>query len=389
VERIEITERTDWRKKADDSGFTIHSMYDARYWDERNAYAFSSSEIRECLAEPTAELMSMCYQAAERIVEDSALMSRMAIPEAFHEAVRASWRAGHKDLYGRFDLAYGGNGPVKLLEFNADTASALFESAVFQRQWLEDLKARGDLNTEATQFNDIDDRLRTAFSSLAADGDTFHFGVTMDAEEDLMTVNYLAECARAAGLVAKVMDMSQFGVDSADWLTDLEDYRIQRFFKFYPIEEMMRDDFGSVLKTTPSRMFEPLWKVVLSNKGMLAVLWDMFPNHPNLLPCYFEDDARAASLSGEHVRKPVFSRQGDNITITSGILPGGHLETEGDVSDGPYVLQAVNFLPTFGDDHALVGSWVIAGEPAGICVLEDDSPITGMMSRFVPHFVKP
>jgi glutathionylspermidine synthase len=389
MERIAITERADWRKKAEDGGFTIHSMYDAPYWDERHAYLFSSGEIRERLADPTAELMSMCYQAADRIVEDSALMSRMAIPEAFHEAIRASWRARHKDLYGRFDLSYDGNGPAKLLEFNADTAAALFESAVFQRQWLADVMARGDIDTGATQFNDIDDQLCNAFSSLAADGDTFHFGVTMDADEDLMTVNYLAGCARAAGLVAKVMDMSEFGVDADDWLTDLDDYRIQRFFKLYPIEEMMRDEFGSVLKITPSRMFEPLWKVVLSNKGMLAVLWDMFPDHPNLLPCYFEDDARAASLNGERVRKPVFSRQGDNISIISDSLPGGRLETDGDVLDGPHVLQAIHFLPTFGDDHALVGSWVVAGKPAGICILEDDGPITGMMSRFVPHFVTP
>ncbi|MCS4088659.1 glutathionylspermidine synthase family protein [Rhizobium sp. BK176] len=389
MERIAITERADWRKKAEDGGFTIHSMYDARYWDERHAYTFSSREVRERLAAPTAELMSMCYQAAERIVEDSELMSRMALPEAFHEAIRASWRAGHKDLYGRFDLAYDGKGPAKLLEFNADTASALFESAVFQCRWLEDVKARGDVEMGAFQFSDIDERLRNAFSSLAADGDTFHFGVTMDAEEDLMTVNYLAECARAAGLVAKVINMGEFGVDAADWLTDLEDYRIQRFFKFYPIEEMMRDEFGGVLKTTPSRMFEPLWKVVLSNKGMLAVLWDMFPNHPNLLPCYFEDDTRASSLNGQHVRKPVYSRQGDNITITSDSLPGGKLETEGEATEGPHVLQAVNFLPTFGDDHTLVGSWVVAGEPAGICILEDDGPVTGVMSRFVPHFVTP
>jgi glutathionylspermidine synthase len=35
-------------------------------------------------------------------------------------------------LYGRFDLAYRGDGPPKLLEYNADTPTALFEAAVVQ-----------------------------------------------------------------------------------------------------------------------------------------------------------------------------------------------------------------------------------------------------------------
>jgi glutathionylspermidine synthase len=387
MQRIAIGERHDWKKHAEDCGFTIHSMYDARYWDERNAYVFTQDEVRNRFVNPTAELISMCYQAAERIVEDSGLMGRMGIPEAFHESVRQSWRMRQKDIIGRFDLSYDGVSPAKLLEFNVETPSALLESAVFQRQWLEAVKSNGTVENGATQFNDIDHRLRTAFESLASVGDTFHFAVTMDAEEDLMTVNYLAECARAAGLVAKVMDLGDLGVDGADWLTDLEDYRIQRLFKFYPYEEMMFDEFGGILHTTPTRLFEPLWKVVLANKGLMAVLWDMFPGHPNLLPCYFEDDARAAELGGEHVRKPVFSRQGDNITITSDKVPGGILQTEGDVVDGPHILQAVKLLPKFGEDHALVGSWVVAGNPAGICILEDDGPVTGMMSRFVPHYV--
>ncbi len=387
MQRIAIGERRDWKKHAEDCGFTIHSMYDARYWDERNAYAFTRHEVRDHLATPTAELISMCYQAAERIVEDSDLMSRMGIPEVFHDAVRQSWRSRDKDLLGRFDLSYDSVGPAKLLEFNAETPSALLESGVFQLQWLDAVKANGTVPKSATQFNEVDERLRLAFSSLAAVGDTFHFGVTIDAEEDLMTVNYLAECARASGLIAKVMDLSDFGVDADDWFTDLEDYRIQRFFKFYPNDEAMFSEFGAVIRSTPSRMFEPLWKVVLSNKGLMAVLWDMFPDHPNLLPCYFEGDERAAQLGGEYVRKPVFSRGGDNITIESRKVAGGILQTEGEVVEGPHILQALKLLPTFGEDHTLVGSWVIAGEPAGICILEDESPITGPMSRFVPHYV--
>jgi glutathionylspermidine synthase len=33
---------------------------------------------------------------------------------------------------------------------------------------------------------------------------------------------------------------------------------------------------------------EPIWKLILGNKALLPLLWEMFPNHPNLLPAYQE-----------------------------------------------------------------------------------------------------
>jgi len=41
---------------------------------------------------------------------------------------------------------------------------------------------------------------------------------------------------------------------------------------------------------------KPPWKAILSNKGILPLLWAMFPNHPNLVPAYFHDDEAAAKL---------------------------------------------------------------------------------------------
>jgi len=59
---------------------------------------------------------------------------------------------------------------------------------------------------------------------------------------------------------------------------------------------MFSDAFGVRLKDAPTRWIEPPWKAVLSNKGILPLLWEMFPGHPNLLPAYFEDDPRAREL---------------------------------------------------------------------------------------------
>ena len=108
---------------------------------------------------------------------------------------------------------------------------------------------------------------------------------------------------------------------------------------------MLRDSFGSKVQAASTRWIEPPWKVVLSNKGILPLLWEMFPNHPNLLPSYFEEDPTASSLGSSYVRKPIYSREGANIELVSD-------GTALDEQPGPYgsegfVRQAFAPLPSF------------------------------------------
>ena len=120
-------------------------------------------------------------------------------------------------------------------------------------------------------------------------------------------------------------------------------------------------------------MVEPPWKMVLSNKAILAILWEMFPNHPNLLPAYFERD----KIVGECIEKRVHGREGNGIKRLAAGMPGTR-------RNGVY--QALCPLPVFDGTHALIGSWVIAGKSAGIGLREDRNPITTNLSRFVPHY---
>jgi glutathionylspermidine synthase len=143
--------------------------------------------------------------------------------------------------------------------------------------------------------------------------------------------------------------------------------------------------FGARLQVAPTRWIEPPWKAVLSNKGILPLLWEMFPNHPNLLPAFFEDDPRAAELGTSYVRKPIYSREGANITLVSG---GVSLDEQA----GPYgaegfVRQALSPLPNFSGFYPVVGSWLVNHEPCGLSIREDESPITGNSSRFLPHAI--
>ncbi len=70
-----------------------------------------------------------------------------------------------------------------------------------------------------------------------------------------------------------------------------------------------------------------------------------FPDHPNLLPAFFEDDPNAAELGTSFVRKPLYSREGANVTLVSGGVPLA--EQEGPYGAEGFIRQALAPLPNF------------------------------------------
>lgn len=388
MDRIPFNERANWKDDADQVGFTFHSMKGERYWDERHAYQFSLNQVENDIEDPTAELLSMCYEAVDRISGDSELMTKMAIPEAYHDAVRTSWKSDDLDLYGRFDFSYDGLTPAKLLEFNADTPTSLLEASVFQWRWLEDMKARGEIPKGADQFNSIHEKLIRALSYFSHREKSLHVAAVMESVEDRCTVEYLADCAIQGGLDVTLMDISEIGIDAEGRFTDTDDRPIKTLFKLYPLEDMVREEFGRHLLSRPSTIIEPLWKLTLSNKGLMAVLWDMFPNHQNLLPAYFDDgDESRRKVGTKFVRKPLLSREGANVSIIDWTAQNGSINAPGPYGEEGHIVQGYHPLPKFGDDWAVIGSWVVAGLPAGMGIREDNTPITKNTSRFVPHYI--
>lgn len=384
MERIEFKERADWQQIAERESFPIYRMDGEPYWDETHAYKFSLAEIEENIEAPTNELVEMCYTVVDHVIENPELMHKLAIPSGYHDAIRKSWNDQDRDIYGRFDFSYDGT-TAKLLEFNADTPTSLYEAAVFQWMWLQDKIKSGELPPHADQFNSIDDRLIKTFERLDIhhNEDIFHFAAVLDADEDKMTVGYLADCAYRAGYSVHIMDIADIGVspDSGRFI-DLDNNEIYNLFKLYPLEHMMRESYHLI--GTKTRVHEPLWKSILSNKGMLPILWKLYPDHPNLLPAYFADEMVFGQMK-DYVMKPLLSREGANVSIvTNGVVD---LKTEGEYGEEGYVIQQACILPKFKDDYVLLGSWVVAGEAAGMGIREDKSLVTGNGSRFIPHFI--
>jgi len=384
MRRIVCPERDDWRTTAEACGFDFHTIDGERYWDERAFYTFSLDEIERQIEAPTGEIDALCLELVGHAIDDEEYLRRLKIPEAFWPLLSQSWHRDEASLYGRLDLSFDGRGPAKLLEYNADTPTSIFEAAVFQWTWLEQAIERRIAPPRADQFNSIHERLIDAWKKVAL-GRHLHLTGTTENSEDAGTLAYLEDTARQAGLDTTMIDIEDVGWRDDGGFVDLDNRDIELVFKLYPWEWMFHDEFGGRLIEAPTRWIEPPWKAVLSNKGILPLLWEMFPGHPNLLPAFFEDDPNAAQLGTSYVRKPLYSREGANVTLVSA---GATLvQQEGPYGAEGFVRQALAPLPNFSDQYPVVGSWLVDHTPCGLSIREDENPITGNTSRFLPHAI--
>jgi len=400
MEKISLPPRPDRREA--ETGFTFAEMHGEPYWDETSAYRFTLEEIETRIEDPATELHSMCREAVDKIVNTEEWMDRMGIPPGFRDMVAQSWRQEEPELYGRLDLAYDGE-VAKLLEYNADTPTSLYETAAFQWQWLEDQMAAGVLPEGSDQFNGVHEALVERFRELFAPNSDLHFAAAAGHAEDYATVEAMAWAAREAGMGAHYTDLDKIGLTAEGQFTDAEDRIIGTLFKLYPWEDIFRDDFGAAIAPSGCRFIEPPWKALLSNKAILPVMWDLFEGHPNLLPAFFLDDvagplrdgtggspvfdrARDALRAG-HVVKPIFSREGSSIDI---IENGRPLETATDrgYDKHPKIVQAYCPLPVFDGFRPVLGAWIVGETCVGLGIREDKARITQDLSRFKPHFIE-
>jgi glutathionylspermidine synthase len=346
-------------------------------WDESAHYVFAADEVAALQAD--VELLhTMCLSAVDHVVTTERFAD-FGVPEWAWEAVAASWRRHDPHVYGRVDLRYDGRGPAKLLEYDADTPTELLEASILQWNWLV------DTHPDDEQWNTIHERLveRWAAVADALPRAAVHFTWSGgDASgEDRATVGYLQETAAEAGLDTDGLTIEDIGWDPAlQQFVDLAEAPMSAVFKLYPWEWVLGDAFGeNVVASLPGTLWlEPLWKVLLSDKALLAVLWELHPGHPNLLPAYLDQPG----MLTEYVRKPRLGRGGANIAVVS---PGSEVATGGVYGEEGYVYQLFDPLPDFGGFRPALSAWVVGDSAAGLGVRESIGLITDVDAPFVPH----
>jgi len=377
LRRHVIAPRSDWQSRVERTGLTYHTLADGSpYWDESAYWEFTSAEI-DRLEAATAEIQRLALAAGEHILGHDRF-AEMRIPAAAVERIRQTWDSEPPALYGRLDLAFDGK-QIKLLEYNADTPTALVEAAVTQWTWLE------ECFPEADQFNSLHEKLVAKWKELTAYLEQpVYFGYD-GSEEDLMTISYLRDTAQQAGHRTVSIAMHEIGWEAArSRFVDLGRQPMRSIFKLYPWEWLLNEPFGqhALASIGDVQWMEPIWKMLWSNKALLAILWELNPGHDLLLPAYLDGPRNLK----DYVRKPLFGREGAGITVFRNWVADEGASDAAGTDD--FVYQRLASLASADGNTAVIGSWLIDGEPAGIGMRESSRLVTTNISRFVPHLFR-
>jgi glutathionylspermidine synthase len=384
-------------------GFAFADI-DGIYWDERTAVEFSAEEI-DTLELAANSCHGMAMAATKAIIElgsDSDLID-IGIPENMVSLVRQSWGKQEPSFYGRFDFALhfeDGKLVPKCYEYNADTPTSLFEASIVQWQWLQDMGL-------PDQFNFIHERLVEHIGALVADKEirlspnTEFYLTSEDCKEDLGTIRYLQDVLLEVGLPANLIEVSQIALADNGWsfldVRNEDDVKpIEMIFKLYPWERFALGELFKAVPTSQTKWVEPAWKLVMSSKGLLAKMYEMFPDSPWLIPTRLASASEVSVMSNvsarlpmsgyEHkdfVMKPCLSREGSGVHVFKGtqVIKA----KEGEFNSKQHVIQG--YVPSHKIDEGTImaGVWVVGGVACGLGI-RLDGEITGDLARFLPHF---
>ena len=277
MERELVTPRADWVAQCEAVGFAFHSI-DGTYWDESRCYRFTADEI-DRLEAAAVEVHARCLDAAEHIVSRGR-MGELAIPTEWRDRVARSWRAKEPSLFGRFDFAFAGRGEPKLLEYNADTPTALLEASVVQWHWLQ--QAVLPREPDADQFNSLHEKLIASFRALAitwSANTVVHFTCAADSDEDAGNLD-LRDVATQAGLSTRSVGIDDIGWDRNHGVfVDAGDDEIAVLVKLYPWEWLAGEAFGPNLLASGLRVIEPCVEDAAVEQGAAADPVELFPGH--------------------------------------------------------------------------------------------------------------
>jgi len=398
MQRIAQVPRAHWRERLNEQGFRFHSIdpdghdvsgHEPRfaYWREDVAYRFTEAQIEQLYA-ASNDLHAMSMDLVGRIISRGDL-GRLDIAAHAQALIEASWERRDPHLYGRFDLAWNGIGHPKLLEYNADTPTSIIESAVAQWTW------KVDVQPQADQFNSLHEALVARLSDIGMRfaRPQLHLACLFDSLEDVGNVEYLMDVALQAGWQASMLDLSDIGALPDGQFADAQDQAIRACFKLYPWEWLVHEPLAEHLPASRTQWLEPAWKMVLSNKALLPLLWERHTGHPNLLEAHFNAEPLG---SARHVIKPLLSREGANITVmergqdvlsTGGAYGGQRCIHQAHATLASFPAPETTFMHGPLDQvHAVLGTWMVADDCVGLCVREDITPITSNSAYFVPHY---
>jgi trypanothione synthetase/amidase len=392
--------KTDWLNKENPAENFFMQLYgkdpqQINNFSEHVPYYKINSDFLFNVGEASNELHRMFLEATNRVIHNDELLTRFGIPNSFWNRIRHSW-INDQDftINGRLDFAFDGK-QLKLFEYNADSSTGLFECAIIQKKWPEAV----GLSSTFTPVRRLHSALINTWKKLNITTKVHLF--IDDNEEEMLTALYMQSITKEVGIESKIC----VGTDQLYWKDDIivdndgEPIKLtwklwtwDAIFQDYLDATKERDLDNEMINKHPRisdvffhdqiKVIEPLWKMITSNKALLPLLCQMYPNHPNLLRSEWNLTNELKHIP--FVKKPTTGHHGQNITLYG---PQGDFiiaATTGYFSDCDNIYQELFSRKSDSGYHPIINSWIIRGNYAGLCIREDQNLISNNKSPMTP-----
>ena len=376
---------------ADEAAF-VKAMQGHKLTDiesDQTKFLYLSESARNEIEHATEELHQMFMHATDYVIENDELYKKFCFPQELWPRIKKSWDNRRNEMItGRMDFSLSPRG-LKVYEYNSDSASCHMECGKVQGLWSRSHNCREGL----CAGENLTQRLIRAWQEAEVEG-VLHIMLDDNPEETYHGL-YMKLAAEAAGLKCKLLrGLNGVIKNNRGKITDLDGDEVKWVWKTWAWEtalDQLRDSVDSqkdgkinladVLLTPDVMVYEPLWTLIPSNKAILPILWQLYPNHPYLLESQF--DLTESLTSKGYVAKPIVGRCGENIQLynRNNVL---EYSTEGQFAQRDFIYQELCRLPLIGDNFIQMNSFTVAGRFSGACVRVDKSPVITSESDILP-----
>ncbi|MFY9286960.1 MAG: glutathionylspermidine synthase family protein [Alphaproteobacteria bacterium] len=419
------------------------------YWQEHVGYEISESQAEQ-MRQAVSELSSMFKQAMNYVVANPEVLRQFFMhPDEYQnhcvlQLARQSWLdEGIRDtVLERLDMAWDGINPPKLLERNLGHMGLIVGTGPVQEKYIAWLRKQPGFS-DANSFGDLEEALIQSFQNVAwqmflpRGGRVAVIAQNKTPKSDrgmLAAPRLLTRWARKAGfnasrVVADTLNYDQitgamvaftaFGQRKSEKFADLErrifkgnisqrvfssisiarSIQAQHAYTFFAGDYYMYNLAQSSKNGVPpdglkTRTMDPYWVLLAHNKALLAVLHELFPDHPNLLPTYIgtrelKDQKRIFKrMYGSQGNESVIVNENNDIVNVRNVRGGGRLWSE-----ESYVTQAFTEAAagSFGR-YRVFNVFATQGKAAAMSVREAPGPFVGgddTKTQLLPVIVRP
>lgn len=385
MRRVTMTPRANWRPGLSKYSFGGRAVGAGARWREDVRYEFQSSQID--LIENTADEVHGMVLQTMRWAVDNRLLGNLHLSLDAQRIVEHSWscyaeggvrslRAG--GLIGRLTFAYDGRDSLRLVGCDYDTPAGVFAAAVIQRNWLETMIG------DADQFNGLHEALIERWEELAGSRRcaALHFVYSASSRIEAGEVAYLAAVAEEAGIAVHILPIQAMEWDGRQFLDDTGQ-AIGWLAKRYPWQTLMASPFTDALRGGTLAVSEPPWRWAPSLGGFLALMWRLYPGHPNLCPAGFEPEELDAEDS-------VWARESFGGSAAAWrMVDEGRIVSGSERAPSPPLVWLETPLGFASEGaYAVIDAWIVGDKCMGMTVRESEDRAIGPDASIVPHLLR-